>query len=400
MPIDPSQRVSHLGAYAFAEMDEVVKRLRKEGVDLVDFGVGDPLVSTPPLIRRAAAAALEGRKSSGYPSYIGSAVFRNAAADWMKRRYGLTLDPETEVTATIGSKEAVFNLHEGFVNPGDIVISPSPGYPPYSRGCTFAEGENWYYPLTKEGDFLPNLDDIPSDLASRAKVFWICHPNAPTGKIIPPRALGDIAAFCREYGILLCSDEAYSEIYFDRIPTTVLKHARENVLAFFSLSKRSAMTGYRCGWVAGDRDAIAVFRKVKTNIDSGTPDFIQDAAVAALGDESHVIAMREEYERKRDLLVNALTCAGFPRSCPEAGLYVWQRAPRGLTGIEAAKRLAAPDTALICTPGEWLAEILADGANPGSGYLRFALVPPLVQVEKAVRRLECLNSSWLNSKGR
>ncbi len=398
MTIEASKRVQNLGAYAFAELDEIVARLRASGVDPIDFGVGDPTVPTPAIVRRACARAVEEHRASGYPSYTGSRSFRTAAARWMERRFDLTIDPEREITATIGSKEAVFNVHEGFVDPDDVVISPTPGYPPYARGALFAEGRNYFYPLRERNDFLPDLDAIPTDIARRAKIFWICQPTVPTGKVIPGRGLDAIAAFCREFDILLCSDEAYSEIWFDQRPESILQHAREGVLAFFSLSKRSAMTGYRCGWVAGDRDAIDVFRKVKTNIDSGTPAFIQDAAAVALGDESHVDALRAEYCRKRDILVGAFRRAGFPECPPEAGLFIWQKTPDGLSDLEVAHRLLEPDMALIVSPGSWLAE----PADPGSSlhgdayasrFIRLALVPPMDRIVEAADRLSRLSLS-------
>jgi len=387
MPIEASKRLANLGSYAFAEMDAIVARLREAGVEPLDLGVGDPTAPTPDFVRQACSRGLEERRSSGYPSYIGSPEFREAAARWMARRFGVALDPVTDVTATIGSKEAVFNVHEGFVDPGDVVISPSPGYPPYARGAVFAEGVNHFYPLEASADFMPDLDAIPVETARRAKIFWLCQPNVPTGRAVPPRLLTEIAAFCREFDIILCSDEAYTDVYFDRPPASILQHGREGVLAFFSLSKRSAMTGYRCGWAAGDAEAIAVFRKVKTNIDSGTPTFIQDAAVAALSDEEHVSAMRDGYRKKRDLLVDALASAGFPRCMPEAGLYIWQRVPEGFSGIEVARRLLDPGMAVITAPGAWLAERLPDGTNPGESYVRLALTPPLNRIEEAARRL-------------
>jgi len=396
MAIVPSKRVQKLGTYAFAELDAIVARLRASGVDPIDFGVGDPTVPTPPIIRAACVRAIEERRASGYPSYRGGEAFRTAAARWMERRFGLSIDPDTEITATIGSKEAVFNVHEGFVDGGDVVISPTPGYPPYARGATFAEGRNYFYPLCESNEFLPDLDSIPTDVARKAKIFWICQPFVPTGKVIPGRRLDAIAAFCRHHDLLLCSDEAYSEIWFDRRPQSVLEHTRRGVLAFFSLSKRSAMTGYRCGWVAGDRDAIEVFQKVKTNIDSGTPSFIQDAAAVALGDEAHVEALRADYGSKRDILVKALTKAGFPECAPEAGLFVWQKTPEGLSDLEVARRLLEPDQALIVSPGSWLAEpagISERGAHGGGDadrYVRLALVPPIDRILEASERLSRL----------
>jgi LL-diaminopimelate aminotransferase len=387
MAIKVSRRVRNLGAYAFAEIDAAAAHLRRSGISPLDLGVGDPATPTPSFIRDACVRGIEASASSGYPSYVGCGAFREAATRWMKRRFGVTVDAATSVTATLGSKEAVFNVHEAFVDPGDVVISPSPGYPPYARGTVFAEGENYFYPLTADSGFLPDLDAIPCEVAERAAIFWLCQPNVPTGKAIPSGLIRDIAAFCREFDILLCSDEAYADIYFGDPPDSVLQYVETGVLAFFSLSKRSAMTGYRCGWVAGDPRAIAAFRKVKTNIDSGTPDFVQAAAVAALDEETHVVAMREEYRKKRDLLVGALSEAGFPRSSPDCGLFLWQRAPEGMTGLEAAERLLEPEMAIISAPGVWLAEPLTDGSNPGGDYIRLSLTPRLEEIEEAARRL-------------
>jgi len=387
MMVSASKRVLGLGAYAFAEVDAIVARLRSDGVDLIDFGVGDPTVPTPPAIREACARGIEERCASGYPAYVGGLEYRQAVARWMRARFDVDFDPQGEITATMGSKEAIFHVHEGFVDPGDIVICPSPGYPPYARGAAFSEGQVFFYPLVEDNDFLPDLEAIPTAVARRAKIFWLCQPHVPSGRVVPAQKLDEIVAFCREFAILLCSDEAYSEIYFEAPPRSVLQHGRSRVLAFFSLSKRSAMTGYRCGWVAGDREAVAIFRKVKTNIDSGTPTFIQDAAVAALADETHVEGMRENYRAKGDILASALHDLGLPRSRPQAGLYIWQRVPPGSTGLDVARHLWQPDTAVITTPGAWLADPLADGFNPGEPFIRLALVPPMSRIEEATRRL-------------
>jgi LL-diaminopimelate aminotransferase len=306
----------------------------------------------------------------------------------MARRFGLKMDPGREIASTIGSKEAVFHLHEGLINPGDVVISPSPGYPPYSRGTLFAEGESWFYPLTQANGFLPDLDAVPRDVRRRAKLLWVCYPNSPTGAVASRRDLERIVAFGRENGIVIASDEAYIDMYFTpEPPPSILNVVREGVVAVFSLSKRSAMTCYRVGWVAGDSRVIDIFKKVKTNIDSGTATFIQDGAVAALADEKHVDAFREEYRRKRDILVRALTAAGLPDCTPQGTIYLWQRVPQGITSVQFATRLLDPEIAVVTTPGAWISTPTADGQNPGEGYVRFAFVPSIEDTRRAADKL-------------
>ncbi|MHC4822178.1 MAG: aminotransferase class I/II-fold pyridoxal phosphate-dependent enzyme, partial [Planctomycetota bacterium] len=255
MPARPSARLEALGTYAFAEVDQAVERLRAEGVDVIDFGVGDPTDPTPELIRTAGGAAMDTRARSGYPSYIGSPEFRAACADWMRGRFGVDLNPADAVTATIGSKEGVFHFPLALVDPGDVVIIPSPGYPPYSRGTQFAGGTPWFYPVDAAHNWLPDLDAIPAEIAEKARIFWVNYPNSPSGAAAPVSFYEEAAAWCREHGVVLASDEAYSEFYFgDEAPATALQAGVDGVVSFFSLSKRSYMTGWRVGWVAGDPD--------------------------------------------------------------------------------------------------------------------------------------------------
>jgi LL-diaminopimelate aminotransferase len=390
MTIRASQRISALGTYAFAEVDRIVADLKAQGVSVIDFGVGDPRAPTPHLVREAAKVALDRHATSGYPSYIGSPGFRSAAADWVGRRFGVDVDADTHVTATIGSKEAVFHAPLAFVDPGDIVISPDPGYPPYVRGTQFAGGESHLYPLRASNGYLPDLDAIPADVRERARMLWVCYPNSPTGAVAPLSFHEEAASFCREHDILLCSDEAYSEIYFGDAPPSALQAGLDHVLTFFSMSKRSAMTGWRCGYVVGDPEAITLYRKLKTNIDSGTPDFIQDASNRALADEQHVEAMREEYRAKRDLICDAFVAAGAPDCRSEATMYVWQRAPEGLSAEDFAKRLLDPAVALVTTPGTWLSSARGDD-DPGEGHIRLALVPTMEECEEAARRIRTLS---------
>ncbi|UCF97164.1 MAG: aminotransferase class I/II-fold pyridoxal phosphate-dependent enzyme [Spirochaetaceae bacterium] len=390
MKIDASRRLRGIGSYAFAEVDKKVDELKAKGITPIDFGVGDPTAPTPQLIRQAAATGLELRKSSGYPSYIGDLQFRETVSSWVERRYGLKVDAQTEVSSTIGSKEAVFNFHEGIVDPGDIVLCPSPGYPPYTRGTLFAEGVPYQVPIRSTNGFLVDFSEIPEEVARKAKLLWLNYPNSPSGATADEIFYREAVEFARKYDIVIASDEAYSEIYFEEPPISILNIAREGVLVFNSLSKRSAMTGYRIGWVMGDADLVAIFRKVKTNIDSGTPTFIQDAAAAALEDEEHVEGFRREYRQKRDILCSALIAAGLEDCTPAATLYIWQRVPAGMSSLDFATLLLGERTAIVTTPGNWISEPTADGENVGEGYVRFALVPSLEDTHLAAERISAL----------
>ncbi|MDN3514913.1 MAG: aminotransferase class I/II-fold pyridoxal phosphate-dependent enzyme [Candidatus Brocadia sp.] len=388
MEITASKRLQSIGAYAFAEVDKEVGNLKSMGITPIDFGVGDPTAPTPEIVRKATQRGITLRKSSGYPSYIGSPEFRQAIAQWIQKRFGVGMDPATEISSTIGSKEAVFNFAEGIVNPGDYVIIPTPGYPPYTRGTLFAEGIPYYVPLLAENKFLINLASIPEEVSKKAKIMWINYPNSPTGAVAPLSYLKEIVEFGKKYNIIIASDEAYSEIYFNEPPHSILEITKEGVIVFNSFSKRSAMTCYRAGWVAGDKQIIDIFKKVKTNIDSGTATFIQDGAIAALSDETHVEKMRAEYRVKRDLLVNAFKDIKFPDCTPEATIYLWQKVPEGMTSVDFARKLLLPEIALVTTPGAWISDKTEAGLNPGEGYVRFALVPSIKDTREAARRIK------------
>lgn len=391
MSFRPSGRLGALGAYAFSAVDAKVAQLRARGVGVIDFGVGDPTIPTPAFIRAALKRAADARAASGYPSYAGAPEYRRAVAAWTKRRHGVSLDPDKQICATIGAKEAVFHFPLAVLAPGEVVLVPTPGYPPYTRGTEFAGGRCFHLPLTRDNGFLPDFSDVPNRILRRVRLLWINYPNNPTGATAPDRFYRETVAFCRRRGIVLASDEAYSELWFGKkAPPSVLEFAGasfEGVVAFQSMSKRSAMTGWRAGWMAGDARIVAAFKKLKTNIDSGTPTFIQDAAVAALADERHVASMREGYRRKRDVLCDALAGMGLADCRPDGTIYVWQEAPRGMTGEEFASRLLDPRIAVVTTPGAWIAEWGPDASNPGGRYVRFALVPPLAAVREAVQRM-------------
>ncbi|MCK5346488.1 MAG: aminotransferase class I/II-fold pyridoxal phosphate-dependent enzyme, partial [Candidatus Heimdallarchaeota archaeon] len=272
------------------------------------------------------------------------------------------------------------------------VIVPTPGYPPYHLGAQFAGANVYFVPLTKDNRFLIDFNTIPTNIAEKAKMLWLCYPNSPTGVVADADFYKRALDFCDKFGILLCSDEAYSEIYFDfdNPPISALNITTDNVLSFFSMSKRSMMTGWRIGWVAGDADAVKAFKTLKTNIDSGTPNFIQAGAVEAFKDENHVREMREITRQKREILCDAFTQLGLEDCRPDASLYVWQKAPQGLTGKEFAEILLRPEIGIVCTSGEALSQNCNSCENPGRNYVRFALVPTIDEIVKSTKRMQNL----------
>jgi len=384
--MEPSNRIRSIKGYAFAEVDEEVAKLRKQGIEPIDFGVGDPQDPTPEAIREACKKAVDNRASAGYPSYIGEQEFRQEVSRWMDRRFRVSLDPDKEITTSIGSKEAVFNFPEAFVNPGDYVISPNPGYPPYERGTLFAEGRNYLYNLIEENNFFPELDKIPKEIIKKAKIFWVNYPNNPTTQVADKKLYKELVDFGVDNDIIIASDEPYTENYYDEKPMSILEAGRENVVVFQSLSKMSNMTCYRIGWVCGDENIISCFKKLKTNVDSGTATFIQDAAIEALKNSSYMDELRKNYRIKRDIMVKALAEAGLPRCEPKATIYIWQKGPEGMSSVEVARKLLDKDVAVVTTPGAWISSE-NNGTNPGEGYVRLALVPTIEDCRKAAEKI-------------
>ncbi|MDO8741141.1 MAG: aminotransferase class I/II-fold pyridoxal phosphate-dependent enzyme [Candidatus Woesearchaeota archaeon] len=390
MQFKPSDKLASIGTYAFVDVKNEVAKLKKEGVSVIDFGVGDPKNPAPEIAREACKKAVDFRKGAGYPLEEGSAEYREAIAKWTKKRFNASLDPAKEISANIGAKEAVFHFPFCFINPGDYVLIPNPGYPPYQKGTLFAGGKSYFMPLLKENRFLPDLDAIPSEIVKKSKIIWVNYPNNPTTALAGRDFYKKLIDFGHDNNIIIASDECYSEIYFDQKPMSILELGREGVAVFQSLSKRSAMTCYRIGWLAGDENIIAQFKKLKPNYDSGAATFIQDAAIAALSDEKHVEEMRKDYKIKRDIMIDAFNSIGLEKCMPEATLYMWQKAPKGMKSLDFAKALLRKEIAVVTTPGSWISENF-NNLNPGEGYVRFALVPSIEDCKKAAERIKKLS---------
>ena len=386
MKIQTSKRLNALSSYAFADIQNKVAALKAQGLSPVDFGIGDPSEPTPSLVRAALKEAVDVHQSSGYPSYIGAAAYREAVAAYSKRRFGVELNVDREICATIGSKEAIFNFPEAFVDPGDIVLVPNPGYPPFARGTQFAEGEVHYLNLLPENNFLPDLAAIPAEICQRAKILWINYPNNPTGAIAPREFFAEAIEFGKKHNIIIVSDEAYVDNWYDEKPASILEFSKEGVIACNSLSKRSCMTGYRVGWMAGDENIIAAFKKLKTNVDSGTPDFIQAAAIAALNDDAHVDELRVLYKKKRNIIADAFTQIGLADCRPDATLHFWQQIPADETALSFAEKLLDPKIMAVTTPGNWISDEI-NGINPGDNYVRLALVPTVEECEQVAEKI-------------
>ncbi len=386
MDIKYSKLISEMGEYAFAEIDKKADSLRKKGVKVIDFGVGDPKSPTPDFVIDNLSNFARNRASSGYPSYIGDINYRQACAKYIKREYNVELNPETEISSTIGSKEAIFNFPTGFINPGDVVICPTPGYPVYKTGTKFRNGKVYFTPLLEKNNFLIDFALIPDSVAHKAKIIWTNYPNSPTGASAPKEWLQVLVSWAKHFNVIIAADEGcYNDIYFEEKPISLLEIQKEGIITFYSLSKRSNMTGYRVGFVAGDERIISGFKKVKTNIDSGTPSFIQDAASLALGDQVEVLKMREEYKKKRDIMIDALTSCGLETPKGDSTFYLWQKAPKGLNSIKFSKALV--ELGIIVTPGQLISDE-ADGLNPGQNFVRFALVPTIEEITEAAARIK------------
>ena len=392
MDIKPSKRLSSLPPYALAEMDKNVEALKAQGVVPIDFGVGDPTEPTPDYIVESLTPSGEAHATSGYPSYIGSSEFRLAAAEYMRRRFAVALDPNKEISSSAGSKEAIFNFPEGFIEPGDVVICPSPGYPPFKTGTIFAEGKQYFVPLLPENKFLIDYEAIPEDVARKAKIIWINYPNSPTGAVASREYYKGLIDWAHRNEIIIAADEGcYIDIYYDEPPPSILEVDREGIIAFYSLSKRNNMTGYRVGFVCGDERIISIFKRLKTNIAPGVAHVMQDAAIRGLADDTHVGAMRRLYKEKRDILLPALRSIGLPASDSVATFYIWQKVPGN--DMDFAKKLLDPSIGIVVTPGSLISDPCEGGANPGVGYVRIALVPPVEQVREAAKRLMSLRNS-------
>jgi succinyldiaminopimelate transaminase len=371
--------LSEQGTYPFVRIERAKREAAATGVEIVDFGQGDPREPTDPKIRRALVDALDERL--GYPKAEGLPELRGAIAGWCERRFGVRLDPDREVIPTYGSKEAIFSFAQVMLDstgPKDTVVVTEPGYPVPARGAAFAGARVQALPLLESNGFLPDLDDV--DDWDRVALVWVNYPNNPTGATAPLAFYEELAERARAHDFVLCSDEAYSELWFDRPPRSALElDDRSNVAVFQTLSKRSSMTGYRSGFVAAPAEIVAALRTYRPSTGAAPQEFVQRASVVAWGDEEHVEQARDAYRRKREVLLPVLERKGWRVAASEATMYLWVEVAEAETSEECAERLLRHG--IVVAPGSYLGE-------SGEGYIRIALVPTLAECERAAAILE------------
>jgi len=382
-----AKRIEQIPPYLFAEIDKKKQEMRKKGVDLIDLGIGDPDLPTPKLIIERLKTAAENPRNHRYPSYEGMIEFRTAVARWYEKRFSVHLDPQTEVLSLIGSKEGIAHIPLAFVNPGDYTLVPSPGYPVYRVSTLFAGGTPYFLTLRKENGFLPDLSEIPKEVAKKAKLLFINYPNNPTSAIAEKSFFEEVVSFARRYEIIVCHDAAYSEIAFDGYqPLSFMEvdDAKEVGIEFHSLSKTFNMTGWRIGFAVGQAEIVSTLGRIKTNIDSGVFQAIQEAGTEALIHfDTPFPEIISIYERRRDVLVKGLREIGLDVDLPRATFYVWFPVPRGYTSAQFAT-LLIEQAGIVVTPGNGFGE-------GGEGYIRMALTIDEKRLEEAIKRLKQIN---------
>jgi len=377
-------RMSNLPPYLFARIDEMKAEQQKKGTDIIDLGVGDPDLPTPHHIVASLCEAAQNPDNHHYPSYAGMPEYRSAVATWYKKRFGVSLDAGKEVIALMGSKDGIAHIAEAFVNPGDFVLVPSPGYPVYWTGTLFAEGRVYEMPLARENNFVPLLEKIPEKVAKAAKLMFINYPNNPTAAVAPGGFYKNVVDFASDHDIVVVSDNAYSEIAYDgyRAPSFLeTKGAMEVGVEMHSLSKTYNMTGWRIGMAVGNEEILAGLGRVKTNVDSGVFNAVQRAAITALsGPQDCVKNACAIYQERRDVLVAGLRSLGFDVPAPKATFYAWL--PVQDCMAFAAKLLS--EAGIVATPGVGF-------GSSGEGYVRFALTRPVARINEAIERMRGLD---------
>jgi LL-diaminopimelate aminotransferase len=378
-----ASRVRNLPPYLFASIDKMKQEAKARGVDVIDMSIGDPDIPTPSHIVEAMKTAVENPDHHRYPSYEGMMSFRQTVSEWYKKRFDVSLDPAKEVLSLIGSKEGIGHLPLAFIEQGDTALIPSPGYPVYPVSVLFAGGENYIMPLREENGFLPDFGSIPENTLQKSRLMFINYPNNPTAAVAPKAFYEDVVRIAGKYDIIVCHDAAYSEIYFDgEKPRSFLETdgSRAVGIEFHSLSKTYNMTGWRIGFAVGNSKVLAGLGKIKTNLDSGVFQAIQEAAVVALRTDDRVLAgIRDTYEERRDVLFEGLRGMGFDLSKPRASFYLWARVPTGFDSMSFVVHLLNK-SGVLATPGNGF------GA-PGEGYVRFALTVSAERIREAVQRI-------------
>ncbi|MBF0225602.1 MAG: LL-diaminopimelate aminotransferase [Desulfobacterales bacterium] len=381
--MEKSERLKTLPPYLFKEIDRQKDEVRKKGVDIIDLGVGDPDIPTPKHIIEALNKASHEPKNHKYPSYSGMYEFNNAVARWYKRRFNVDLDASKEVITLIGSKEGIAHIPLAFINPGDIGLATSPGYPVYDIGVKFAGGIPYSLDLIKQNNFLPDIDAIPNDVLKKAKLMFINYPNNPTSAIADKEFFKKVVAFAEKNSIIVCHDAAYTEVCFDGYkPESFLEipGAKEVGIEFHSLSKTYNMTGFRLGFAVGRAEVIQALGQVKSNIDSGAFQAVQVAGIEALdGDQKCVAENNKEYQERRDIMVAGLKKIGLSVEPPKATFYLWIEVPKGYTSASFTSHLLQK-AGIVVTPGNGF-------GKAGEGYFRISLTTNKERLKESIERI-------------
>jgi LL-diaminopimelate aminotransferase len=383
-PMQASRKLSQIPPYLFAELDKKIDAARAEGRDIINLGIGDPDLPTPHQIVEAMHIAVDDKSTHNYPPYRGTFEYRKSAAEWMKKRFDVTIDPNTEALSLIGSKEGIAHLIMAYVDPGDVVLCPSPGYPVYRNFTILCGGEPYTVPLKAENQFLPDYTKIPAEVAQRAKLLFLNYPNNPTGAIASSDFIRETIAFCQKYNILLCHDNAYSEMTFDgyRAPSFLeAPGAKEVCIEMFSLSKMFNMTGWRVGFAVGNQAAVDALGLVKNNCDSGVFKAIQQASIVGLNHSDELLKdLNRIYAQRRTLFVNALNQMGWNFPPNVATFYLWIPVPSGYTDLQFVEFLLEKCN-IVVAPGTGYGEA-------GAGFFRVALTQNDNRIEEAIQRMK------------
>jgi LL-diaminopimelate aminotransferase len=380
---DPSKRLQAIPPYMFAELERKVADKREAGIDVISLGIGDPDLPTYPHVVEAMQAAVAENGNQKYPSNRGVAEFRNALASFYSRRFGVEIDPETEVIPAIGAKECIYNLCFAFLDPGDVALASDPGYPVYTGGPVLAGAEVEVLPLVPDLGFAPDLDAIDPEMLKAARLMFLNYPNNPTGAVAPDGLFERVVELAREHEFLVVHDNAYSETTYDGyVAPSFLQTpgAKEVGVEVFSLSKAFNMTGWRCAAILGNADAIQTYWRLKTNVDSGLFEAVQLAGAAALeGPPEHVAEMNAIYRRRRDLVVDTLREIGVDVASPKGTIYVWAPVPDGYTSTSFCEHVLE-QAAVVISPGSMY-------GPSGEGFFRISLTTPDERLSEALERM-------------
>jgi len=385
-----SKRLDRIPPYLFAEIDKKVAEAKAQGYDVISLGIGDPDTPTFPNVVAEMHKAIDDPSTHNYPPYQGTLEFRQACAKWMKKRFDVELDADNETLALIGSKEGIAHAFLAFVDPGDYVLVPDPGYPVYQNGTILAGGEYHLMPMTPENNFLPDLDAIPEEIAEKAKIMWLNYPNNPTGAVATLEYFEKVVEFAKKYDILVCHDQAYCEMTYDGyIAPSILqvKGAKDIAIEFFSHSKSYNMTGWRAGFAVGNAQAIQALGTIKNNIDSGIFKAVQKAAVEAFNTpQQEIDKLNEMYKKRRDIVVQGLREMGWNIEAPKATFYLWLPVPKGMSSVEFVGMMLEK-AHIVVPPGNGYGE-------NGEGFFRIALTVDENRLTEAVERMKKAGISY------